>query len=34
MELDFEKMNGLVPAIILDNETRKVLMFGFLNKEA
>ena len=26
MELDFDKMNGLVPAIIQDNETRKVLM--------
>ena len=25
MELDFDKMNGLVPAIIQDNETRKVL---------
>ena len=23
MELDFDKMNGLVPAIIQDNETRK-----------
>ena len=34
MELDFEKMNGLVPAIIQDNETRKVLMLGFMNKEA
>ena len=30
MELDFDKMNGLVPAIIQDNETRKVLMLGFL----
>ena len=29
MELDFDKMNGLVPAIIQDNETRKVLMLGF-----
>lgn len=34
MELDFDKMNGLVPAIIQDNETRKVLMLGFMNKEA
>ena len=31
MELDFDKMNGLVPAIIQDNETRKVLMLGFMN---
>ena len=34
MELDFEKMNGLIPAIIQDNYTQKVLMMGFLNKEA
>ena len=32
--MDFDKMNGLVPAIIQDNETRKVLMLGFMNKEA
>ena len=32
--LDFDKMNGLVPAIIQDNDTRKVLMLGFMNKEA
>ena len=34
MDLDFDKMNGLVPAIIQDNDTRKVLMLGFMNKEA
>jgi len=34
MELDFEKMGGLVPAIIQDNQTQKVLMLGFMNKEA
>lgn len=34
MELDFEKMGGLVPAIIQDNRTQKVLMLGFMNKEA
>lgn len=34
MELDFEKMNGLVPAIIQDNYTQKVLMLGFMNKDA
>ncbi len=34
MELDFEKMNGLIPAIIQDNYTQKVLMLGFMNKEA
>ncbi|MCQ2072029.1 MAG: bifunctional phosphoribosyl-AMP cyclohydrolase/phosphoribosyl-ATP diphosphatase HisIE [Bacteroidaceae bacterium] len=34
MEIDFEKMGGLVPAIIQDNITRKVLMLGFMNREA
>jgi phosphoribosyl-ATP pyrophosphohydrolase/phosphoribosyl-AMP cyclohydrolase len=34
MELDFEKINGLIPAIIQDNYTQKVLMLGFMNKEA
>ena len=34
MELDFEKMGGLVPAIIQDNRTQKVLLLGFMNKEA
>ena len=32
--LDFDKMNGLVPAIIQDADTAKVLMLGFMNKEA
>lgn len=34
MELDFNKMNGLIPAIIQDNNTQKVLMLGFMNQEA
>jgi len=34
MKLDFEKMGGLVPAIIQDNNTSKVLMLGFMNEEA
>lgn len=34
MELDFNKMGGLVPAIIQDNYTKKVLMLGFMNREA
>ena len=34
MEIDFEKMNGLVPAIIQDAHTKNVLMLGFMNKEA
>ncbi len=34
MEIDFEKMDGLVPAIIQDAVTKNVLMLGFMNKEA
>ena len=34
MDLNFEKMNGLIPAIIQDNSTSKVLMLGFMNEEA
>ncbi|GLR16317.1 bifunctional phosphoribosyl-AMP cyclohydrolase/phosphoribosyl-ATP diphosphatase HisIE [Portibacter lacus] len=31
-DIDFEKMSGLVPAIIQDQNTLKVLMQGFMNK--
>lgn len=34
MNIDFEKMGGLVPAIIQDADTRQVLMLGFMNQEA
>ena len=34
IQLDFEKMNGLIPAVIQDNTTLKVLMLGFMNEEA
>lgn len=34
MTLDFEKMGGLIPAIVQDNNTGKVLMLGFMNEEA
>lgn len=34
MKLDFKKMNGLIPAVIQDNYTQKVLMLGFMNEEA
>ena len=33
-ELDFSKLNGLIPAIIQDNTTNVVLMLGFMNEEA
>ena len=34
MNIDFDKMQGLVPAIIQDVVTSKVLMLGFMNAEA
>lgn len=34
MNIDFEKQGGLVPAIIQDADTRKVLMLGYMNQEA
>lgn len=33
-QLDFDKMGGLIPAIIQDNRTKQVLMLGFMNPEA
>ena len=33
-KIDFEKLNGLVPAIIVDSLTKHVLMLGFMNQEA
>lgn len=32
--VDFGKNNGLVPAIIQDEVTQKVLMLGYMNQEA
>jgi phosphoribosyl-AMP cyclohydrolase len=34
MNLNFEKENGLIPAIIQDAASRDVLMLGFMNREA
>ena len=34
MKIDFTKNNGLIPAIIQDNETKTVLMLGYMNQEA
>jgi phosphoribosyl-ATP pyrophosphohydrolase/phosphoribosyl-AMP cyclohydrolase len=34
MRVDFDKQGGLVPAIIQDVETGKVLMLGYMNDEA
>lgn len=33
-QIDFSKLNGLVPAVIQDNSTNTVLMVGFMNHEA
>ena len=33
-QIDFNKGDGLVPAIIQDVKTQKVLMLGYMNKEA
>ncbi|MEZ0343454.1 MAG: phosphoribosyl-AMP cyclohydrolase [Caldimicrobium sp.] len=34
MKLNFEKGGGLIPVIVQDYETGKVLMLGFMNEEA
>lgn len=34
MELNFTKLNGLIPAVIQDDSSDKVLMVGFMNEEA
>ncbi len=34
MNLDFGKLGGLVPAVIQDYATGRVLMLGFMNEEA
>lgn len=34
VQLDFEKMGGLVPAVVQDDVTQKVLMVGFMNEVA
>ena len=34
MKINFEKGNGLVPAIVQDSNTKNVLMLGYMNAEA
>jgi len=34
LELNFDKLNGLLPVIIQDYQSGKVLMLGFMNPEA
>lgn len=34
MDLAFEKMGGLIPAVIQEDRSSEVLMLGFVNKES
>ena len=34
IELDFAKLDGLIPAIVQEYNSNKVLMVGFMNKDA
>jgi phosphoribosyl-ATP pyrophosphohydrolase/phosphoribosyl-AMP cyclohydrolase len=34
MQIDFEKMDGLAPAVVQQDKTGEVLMVGFMNPEA
>lgn len=34
LEIDFDKMQGLAPAIVQDAEDGQVLMLGFMNRES
>ena len=34
MRINFDKGNGLVPVIVQDNSSMKVLMLGYMNREA
>ena len=34
LDLDFDKSDGLITAVIQDNTSGRVLMVGFMNKEA
>ena len=32
--MDFSKLDGLIPAVIQDDDTNEILMVGFMNEEA
>lgn len=34
IELDFDKLNGLLPAVLQDADSEAVLMLGFMDREA
>lgn len=33
-QMDFSKLDGLIPAVVQDDSTSEVLMVGFMNQEA
>ena len=33
-QMDFSKLNGLIPAVVQDDTSSEVLMVGFMNQEA
>lgn len=34
IQLDFDKLGGLLPAIVQDHRTKEILMLGFMNRDA
>ena len=34
MQMDYSKLNGLIPAVVQDDDSNEVLMVGFMNEEA
>ena len=32
--MDFSKLNGLIPAVVQDDDSNEVLMVGFMNQQA
>ena len=32
--MDFSKLNGLIPAVVQDDQSNEVLMVGFMNEQA
>ena len=32
--MDFSKLDGLIPAVVQDDESNEILMVGFMNQEA
>ncbi len=34
VQLNFDKMNGLLPAVVQDHRTGAILMVGFMNRDA